>query len=111
MKEAEGAGTLRKTGLHQALALYLITVDYGICYTRIRSPLGGSESTCNAGDLGLIPGQEEPLEKGILILRMWYYTLGVGIFFFKYADELWDIKWDSEKTEWDVGNLEKWGQR
>ena len=70
MKEAEGAGTLRKTGLHQALALYLITVDYGICYTRIRSPLGGSESTCNAGDLGLIPGQEEPLEKGILILRM-----------------------------------------
>ena len=23
----------------------------------------GKESACNAGDLGLIPGQEEPLEK------------------------------------------------
>ena len=29
---------------------------------------GGSdskESACNAGDLGLIPGQEDPLEKGM----------------------------------------------
>ena len=29
---------------------------------------GGSdskESACNAGDLGLIPGQEDPLEKGV----------------------------------------------
>ena len=25
----------------------------------------GKESACNAGDLGLIPGQEEPLEKGM----------------------------------------------
>ena len=25
----------------------------------------GKESTCNAGDLGLIPGLEEPLEKGM----------------------------------------------
>ena len=25
----------------------------------------GKESTCNAGDLGLIPGQEDPLEKGM----------------------------------------------
>ena len=24
----------------------------------------GKESTCNAGDPGLIPGQEDPLEKG-----------------------------------------------
>ena len=24
----------------------------------------GKESTCNAGDLGLIPGWEDPLEKG-----------------------------------------------
>ena len=32
--------------------------------------LGGSdskESACNAGDLGLIPGQEDPLEKGMAI--------------------------------------------
>ena len=26
---------------------------------------GGKESACNAGDLGLIPGLEEPLEKGM----------------------------------------------
>ena len=25
----------------------------------------GQESTCNAGDLGLIPGSEDPPEKGI----------------------------------------------
>ena len=25
----------------------------------------GKESACNAGDLGSIPGQEDPLEKGI----------------------------------------------
>ena len=25
----------------------------------------GKESACNAGDLGLIPGQEDPLEKGM----------------------------------------------
>ena len=25
----------------------------------------GKESTCNAGDLGLIPGWEDPLEKGM----------------------------------------------
>ena len=25
---------------------------------------GNKESTCNAGDLGLIPGWEDPLEKG-----------------------------------------------
>ena len=27
--------------------------------------LGGKESTCNAGDLSLIPGWEDPLEKGM----------------------------------------------
>ena len=27
----------------------------------------GKESTCNAGDLGLIPGQEDPLEKGMAV--------------------------------------------
>ena len=25
----------------------------------------GKESTCSAGDLGLIPGQEDPLEEGM----------------------------------------------
>ena len=27
----------------------------------------GKESACNAGDLGSIPGQEDPLEKGMAI--------------------------------------------
>ena len=26
----------------------------------------GKESACNTGDLGLIPGQEDPLEKGMV---------------------------------------------
>ena len=26
---------------------------------------GGKESACNVGDLGSIPGQEDPLEKGM----------------------------------------------
>ena len=29
--------------------------------------LPGKESACNAGDLGSIPGQEDPLEKGMAI--------------------------------------------
>ena len=29
--------------------------------------LSGKESTCNAGDLGLIPGWEDPLEEGTTI--------------------------------------------
>ena len=28
----------------------------------------GKESACNAGDLGLIPGLEDPLEKGMATL-------------------------------------------
>ena len=29
------------------------------------NPLAGKESTCNVGDLGSIPGFEDPLEKGM----------------------------------------------
>ena len=38
--------------------------------TELNHPFGfpvssaGKESACNAGDPGLIPGQEDPLEKG-----------------------------------------------
>ena len=35
----------------------------------------GKESTCNAGDLGLIPGSEDPLEKGMASYSLQYSCL------------------------------------
>ena len=50
--------------------------------------LDGKESVCNAGDPGLILGQEDPLEKGMAI-----YSRG------QVGYSLWDHEeWD--KTEW-----------
>ena len=35
------------------------------CKSKIPGSLASKESACNAGDLGLIPGLGDPLEKGI----------------------------------------------
>ena len=40
----------------------------------------GKESTCNAGDLGSIPGWEDPIEEEIWVwLLVWEYTLEEGM--------------------------------
>ena len=46
-----------------------ITAGSPVLYYLLGSPGGsdGKESICNAGDPGLIPGQEDPLEKGMEI--------------------------------------------
>ena len=74
-----------------------------------------SESVCNAGDLGSIPGQEEPLEKGITI-SMWYYMLGVGIFFsnmlmsFEISSEI-QRKHNEMLATWKSGDGDKGPQK
>ena len=44
--------------------------DYSVTCRNVGFPSGsdGKESACNAGDLGLIPGLEDPLEKGMATL-------------------------------------------
>ena len=56
--------------LRNQLTLYHVNMVPGlgfyICLLNMGFPGGsaGKESTCNAGDLGFIPGWEDPLEKG-----------------------------------------------
>ena len=52
----------------------------------------GKESACNAGDLGLIPGLEDPLEKGMAT----------------YSSNL---AWKTQWTEEPGGRQTTWSQR
>ena len=45
----------------------MLSLLYGPTLTSVAFPGGsaGKESTCNVGDLGSIPGWEDPLKKGM----------------------------------------------
>ena len=42
-----------------------ITQDTLLFYNALHGSSPGKESACNAGDVGLIPGWKDPLEKGV----------------------------------------------
>ena len=42
---------------------WLVVSTFSIKYSHVPGGSDGNESTCNAGDLGSVPGQEDPLEK------------------------------------------------
>ena len=44
---------------------WLVVSTFSIKYSHVPGGSDGNESTCNAGDLGSVPGQEDPLEKGM----------------------------------------------
>ena len=56
-----------RQSLARSRADYMSIVEW--IYGGPKSPGGsdGKESACNAGDAGLIPGWEDPLEKGMAI--------------------------------------------
>ena len=44
---------------------WLVVSTFSIKYSHDPGGSDRNESTCNAGDLGSVPGQEDPLEKGM----------------------------------------------
>ena len=42
----------------------IVSIYYNMCYVLDNISSVGKESACNAGDPGLTPGLEDPLEKG-----------------------------------------------
>ena len=44
---------------------WLVVSTFSIKYSYVPGGSDGNKSTCNAGDLDSVPGQEDPLEKGM----------------------------------------------